>query len=114
MQIAMVMQWEGIKSGHGQAGVANAMRGFELLAKWQEQGKILSHRTYLGMQRTGGFSVVTVEQESLMGFVLDPEFAAFDTECAMLWDNWQWNLFLPDDQAQDALQAWAATATALA
>ena len=114
MQLAIVMQWEGIKPGHGQAGVANAMRGFELLAKWQEEGKILSQRTYLGMQRSSGFSIVTVEQEHVRDFVLDPEFAAFDTEAAMLSDNWQWNLFLPDDQAQEALQAWAATAAALA
>lgn len=114
MQLAIVMQWEGIKPGHGKAAVANAMRGFELLEKWQEQGTILSHRTYLGMQRDGSFSIVTVEQERVMSFVLDPEFAAYDTEAAMLWDNWPWSLFLPDDQAQDALQAWAATAAELA
>ena len=104
----------GIKPGHGQAGVAHAMKGFELLAKWKEQGTILSHHTYLGMQRDVGFSLVTIEQERVMDFVLDPEFAAFDTEASMLWDNWQWSLFMPDDEAQDALQMWAATAAELA
>lgn len=114
MKLAMVMQWDGIKPGHGEAATTNAMRGFELLAQWKDQGKVLSYSTFYGMQRTRNFCVVMVDSHQVMDLVLDPEFVTYCTEASMLWDGFEWSLFQPDEDSQDALQAWAATAAALA
>lgn len=114
MKLAMVMQWDGIKPVHGEAAARNAMRGFELLAQWKDQGKVLSYSTFYGMQRTRNFCVAMMDSHQVMDLVLDPEFVNYCTEASMLWDGFEWSLFQPDEDSQEALQAWAATAAALA
>jgi hypothetical protein len=115
MKVAIMMRWGGIKPGHGEAAVANAYEGFELLDSMVERGKVLSYDIYYGMQQSGGCAVVMLEQDQVMDVVLDPGFAAYDTAAGMLWEGWEWSLYMPHESAQEAaLPAWAKAATTLA
>ena len=115
MKVAIMMRWGGIKPGHGEAAVANAYEGFELLDSLVEQGKVLSYDVYYGMQQSWSLAVVMVEHDRVMDVVLDPGFAAYDTAAGLLWEGWEWSLYLPHESAQEsALPAWAQAATTLA
>lgn len=55
-----------------------------------------------------------VASHPVMDLVLDPELATYCTEAAMQWDGFEWSPFQPNEDSQYALQAGAATASALA
>ena len=95
MQIAMVQRWKGIKPGHGKAAVENAMKGYALLDRMATDGRILSYTTYYGMQSSGSFAIVMVDDSRLADLFNDPEWAEYDAEAEMLWEGWESSLFLP-------------------
>jgi len=70
--------------------------------------------SFYGMQRTRNFCVAMMDSHQVMDLVLDPEFVTYCTEASMLWDGFDWSLFQPDEDSQEALKAWAATAATLA